>query len=103
MVDAYNTAQSGKIEEGRLILELALQRYGSERTSKEAWMQFAEAEINGRHNLLVDRYNEGVDAINAQDFTRALELMEEVAAAAVDSTLRNLAADACENVRPLAK
>jgi hypothetical protein len=103
MVDAYNTAQSGKIEEGRLILELALQRYGSERTSKEAWIQFAEAEVNGRHNFLVDRYNEGVDAINAQDFTRALELMEEVAAAAVDSTLRNLAAEACDNVRPLAK
>jgi hypothetical protein len=103
LVDAYNTAQSGKVEEGRLILEHALQRYGSERTSREAWDQFAEAENYGQHNRLVDRYNEGIDAINARDFTRALELMEEVATAAVDSTLRNLAIEACGYVRPLAK
>jgi Tfp pilus assembly protein PilF len=99
LVDAYNTAQSGKIEEGRLILEVALKRYGSDRSRKEAWEQFAEAESYGRHNLLVDRYNEGIDALNAQDFPRALELMEEVASAAVDSTLREQAVETCEYLR----
>jgi tetratricopeptide (TPR) repeat protein len=103
LVDAYNTAQSGKIEEGRQILELALQRYGNTQTSKEAREQFAEAEAYGHHNLMVDRYNEGIDAINAKDFTRALELLEEVASAATDSTLRDLAADTCDYVRPLVK
>jgi len=103
LVDAYNTAQDGEIEEGRLILERALQRYGNARINKEAWEQFAEAEGYGRHNLWVNRYNEGVDAINAKDFTRALELLEEVSTTATDSTLRAAAADACDYVRPLVK
>ncbi len=103
LVDAYNTAQSGKVAEGRQILELALQRYGSKRTSREAWEQFAEAEFYGHHNRLVDRYNQGIDAINEQDFARALDLLEEVATAAVDSTLRSLAVDACDYIRPRVK
>lgn len=99
MVDSYNTAQSGQIEEGRLILEVALPRYGSKRANREAWEQFAEAEGNGRHNFLVDRYNEGVDAINQKDFSRALELMEEVAEAAEDPTLRESAVEAADLAR----
>ncbi len=62
--------------------------------------QFAEAETFGHHNHLVNRYNEGVDAINAQEFARALELMEEVATTAADSSLRNSAAEACDSIRP---
>jgi len=103
LTDAYNTAQSGKIEEGRLILEFALQQHRSEKVSKEAWEQFAEAEAHGRHNRSIDRYNEGITAINERDFTRALELLEEVAAAAPDSTLRAAAAKACAQIRPQVK
>jgi tetratricopeptide (TPR) repeat protein len=103
LVDAFNTAQSGKIEEGRIILENGLERYGDKRTNEDAWRQFAEAEAYGRHNRLVDRYNEGIKAMNRRDYRRALEIMEEVAAVAADPDLRQAAIANCEQLGPLAR
>ena len=67
--------------------------------NEDARSQFAEAEAYGRHNLLVDRYNEGIEAMNGGDYGRALEIMEEVAAVAADPDLREAAADNCVHLR----